>query len=96
MYAESHNEVIIRDKYNLCILRFNDQGDTDIEVRNSKTIGNWEAEKKDTPSWLFTPSQMREQAICIQNAHYLQCVVVTLYNTCINKCSETVPKSSLC
>ena len=57
MYAESHNEVIIRDKYNLCILRFNDQGDTDIEVRNSKTIGNWEAEKKDTPSWSFTPGQ---------------------------------------
>ena len=63
MYAESHNEVIIRDTYNLCILRFNDQSDTDIEVRNSKTIGNWEAEKKDTPSWLFTPSQMREQVL---------------------------------
>ena len=43
MYAESHNEVIIRDEYNLCILRFNDQGDTDIEVTNSKTKGVWGA-----------------------------------------------------
>ena len=50
MYAESHNEVIIRDEYNLCILRFNDQGDTDIEVTNSKTKGVWGAEEKETPS----------------------------------------------
>ena len=48
MYAESHNEVIIRDEYNLCILRFNDQGDTDIEVTNSKTKGVWEH-----VSWCF-------------------------------------------
>ena len=68
MYAESHNEVIICDEYNLCILRFNDQGDTDIEVRNSKAIGNWEAEKKDTPSWpstnLFNLSYFLYQGSC--------------------------------
>ena len=68
MYAESHNEVIFRDTYNLCILRFNDQGDTDIEVRNSKAIGNWEAEKKDTPSWpstnLFNLSYFLYQGSC--------------------------------
>ena len=57
MYAESHNEVIICDEYSLCILRFNDQGDTDIEVTNSKTKGVWGAEEKDTPSWPFTPGQ---------------------------------------